>query len=182
MSPSTPVRATPSPSPTKSPPPAPVITSYPTTPNHSPPGFPAQPQYPKPSHDRNVAPPLVINSVINNQTDAYSINTRELSIEFYDADLLPTADDEWDALASADYKGKPVRMGNVVMFRTSSGHFYQPGHGRHKCSWSQCVQSRGGMVPNNCGCHPQWPLPPGFNRCHGAFCQCLRIAHNGYYE
>ena len=68
--------------------------------------------------------------------------------------------------------------GNLLYF-TSSGFSYCGGHGRNKCSKDDCLafaRDRG-YVPNNCGMHNQWALPPGFqfcsSFCRGGYCQCL---------
>ena len=75
---------------------------------------------------------------------------------------------------------------NMVVFNSYDGFLYRSGHGREKCSKAECVdQAHTGTIPNNCGFHPQWYLPPGFmicgSRCQGAFCPCYQTTQEEYY-
>ena len=57
---------------------------------------------------------------------------------------------------------------------------YKSGHGRYKCFRVLCdlMDDPWTQVPHNCGYHPGYSLPDGFQPCgedcRGAFCRCLK--------
>ena len=176
------------PSPRRSPPPA----SRPATPTRpsSPPGFPSRPQYPPPDPSQKIAPSFLINfNAISSFQDAQAFNLKVFTNNFGEADLELGPNSEIAALDDIHEEGDVENEENrVKVFTTIEGWVYRTGHGRKKCSWTQCVENvRCGTIPNNCAFHPQWYLPPGFQycgrECRGAFCPCLQSpgGPNGYY-
>ena len=161
-----------------------------STPRRSPPGFPATPQYC--SDDDNVpqisphhTSPYI--PVMQHTTDGYvaadprSANIASLSAAFANIDLEEDYRKEKTRMLAILDEGGDVEIddsGNMLYF-TSTGFSYIGGHGRDKCSKADCLASARdrGYVPNNCGMHKQWFLPPGFqfcsDQCRGGYCSCM---------
>lgn len=180
-------------SPCSSPPRSPTRSSSTTSPSksRSPPGFPTTPQY---CHDDNDDVPQESPHhtspyipVMQRSTDGYvagdprSANIASLSAAFANIDLEEDYRKERTRMLTILDKGGDVEIdnsGNMLYF-TSSGFSYTSGHGRDKCSQADCLASarHRGYVPNNCGMHKQWALPPGFqfcsDHCRGGYCSCM---------
>ena len=159
-----------------------------------PPGFPSSPQYSDQEEDdeydkdrvtpHHTSPfiPVVLHSSDGHRTnDLRSANIASLSAAFNNIDMETNYQKERDRLLAILDQGGDVQYedtGNLLYF-TSSGFSYSAGHGREKCSREDCLafaRDRG-YVPNNCGMHNQWALPPGFQfcskYCRGGYCPCL---------
>ena len=163
-----------------------------------PPGFPTTPQYSDQDKDddddddddddhgapHHTSPyiPVVLHSHDGHRTsDPRSANIASLSSAFNNIDLETDYRKERDRLIAILDQGGDVQYedtGNLLYF-TSAGFSYSGGHGREKCSQEDCLafaRDRG-YVPNNCGMHKQWALPPKFQFCstfcRGGYCQCL---------
>ena len=160
-----------------------------SSPRRHPPGFPPNPRFGALTAGRDHAKPFPTNyaAIIEEKIDPYGVNIYVLSENFNDADLEPTLKDEIEALKDIYEEGVTVNdEENMVTFISYDGSLYRSGHGRNKCSKTECVdQAHMGTIPNNCGFHPQWYLPPGFmtcgSRCQGAFCPCYQTSQEGYF-
>jgi hypothetical protein len=157
-----------------------------TTPS-SPPGFPTPMYCPK------VRPHLPMQP--DNQRSPLTVNIARLTAAFGSADLIDNLDDEQAALAHIDPFGTFDIGNSGGSFDFSKSHYpassssairgplYRSGHGRRWCSIA-CRNDD--APPHNCGFHPQWRLPPGFQccsqLCKGGLCECLRGHQDyGYY-
>lgn len=156
----------------------------------SPPGFPSTPQYcpddddvpeGSPHHTSPYIPVMVRSTDGYVTADPRSANIASLSAAFADIDLEDDYRKERTRMLAILDKGGDVEIdnsGNMLYF-TSSGFSYTGGHGRDKCSQVDCLASarHRGYVPNNCGMHKQWALPPGFQfcseQCRGGYCSCM---------
>ena len=178
----TPSRRRTSPAPSRS-------TSSPTSATRrpsSPPGFPPRPLF---STQQQVAPSMPINfaAITAEKMDPFETNIKILSSTFNDADLELGPNSEIAALDDIHEEGEvDIEENRVKVFTTIEGWVYRTGHGRDKCTKVDCVDNvRCGTISNNCGFHPQWFLPRGFQycgqMCRGAFCPCLQTSQNGYY-
>ena len=153
----------------------------------SPPGFPTPVYCPK------VRPHLPMQP--DNQRSPLTVNIARLTAAFGSADLIENLDDEQAELAHIDPFGNfdIGNSGGSFEFSKSrdpassnpafSGPLYRSGHGRQWCS-KRCGNDLD--PPHNCGFHPQWRLPPGFqccsHQCKGGLCECLRGHQDyGYY-
>jgi len=157
------------------------------TPPSPPPGFPTSVYSPR------VCPNLPMEP--DNQRSPLTVNISRLTAAFGSADLIDNLDDEQAELAHIDPLGNfdIGNSGGSFEFTKSrdpassvhavSGPFYRSGHGRRWCN-RRCGYDVD--PPNNCGFHPQWRLPPGFqccsHQCKGGLCECLRGHQDyGYY-
>ena len=113
--------------------------------------------------------------------DPRSANIASLSAAFANIDLEEDYRKERTRMLAILDDGGDVEIddsGNMLYF-TSTGFSYIGGHGRDKCSKADCLASARdrGYVPNNCGMHKQWFLPPGFqfcsDHCRGGYCSCM---------
>ena len=107
-----------------------------------------------------------------------SANVQQLGSVFNNADVAPDVVKERLALFDCDPDGEiEVDPDGNNTFYLTEGYVYQSGHGRNKCSWTQCLQSP--EVPNNCGYHQQFLFPVHYEpcgpQCQGGFCSCLRL-------
>ena len=196
VTPSTPVRAAPSPAPSvpaaqspRTPPPRAPHRS-PRSPPRSPPGFPARPQYAA-SPGVSIPQPRPTVPVFSVSDDGCELsprtaNVRALTTAFYNADLKPNIKMETLALKKADPDGDLVEDndGNKT-YNFTNRVVYQYGHGREKCTRTKCyslLQQALAKFPNNCGFNKQWLLPEKFypcgEYCSGGFCSCLRRYNN----
>ena len=183
-----PARAAPSPaaqSPRTPPPCAPRQSPSPRSPR-SPPGFPPRPQYAASPGDsipdpRSEIPVLRVSST-GRAMSPRTANVCALSTAFRDADLMTEFNKEMYLLGEADSDGDLVEEddGNVHCNFTN-GLVYQFGHGRDKCTRSNCSDKNKYDVkakPSNCGYNQQWWFPAAFSPCgddcRGAFCRCLQ--------
>ena len=195
VTPSTPVRAAPSPAPSvpaaqspRTPPPR-APRQSPRAPPRSPPGFPARPQF-SASPDVSIPQPRPSIPVFSVTSDGCELppmtaNCRALTAAFKDADLKPIKM-ETLALKKADPDGDLVDddNGNKI-YKLTNGFVYQYGHGREKCSRTKCyglLQQALNKFPNNCGFNRQWLLPDKFTPCgeycSGGFCPCINRYSN----
>jgi hypothetical protein len=157
-----------------------------TTPS-SPPGFPT------PVYGPKVRPHLPMQP--DNQRSPLTVNIARLTAAFGSADLIDNLDDEQAALAHIDPFGTFDIGNSGGSFDFSKSHdpasynsairgpLYRSGHGRRWCSIA-CRNDDD--APHNCGFHPQWRLPPGFQccsqLCKGGLCECLSGHQDyGYY-
>ena len=146
---------------------------------NSPPGFPT-PVYPPPHMNNLPVQPA-------NQRSPFSVNISRLTATFGEADLIDDLADEQAELAQADPTGtfEVGYSGGSFAFHMSGDppYLYKSGHGRLWCRRACEYQDD---LPHNCGFHPQWQLPPGFEHCghacKGGLCECLRgYKDYGYY-
>ena len=158
----------------------------------SPPGFQTTPQYctdDDDGDDHQDAPhhtsPYI--PVTARSTDGYvtadprSANIASLSAAFANIDLEAYYRKERTRMLTILDNGGDVETDNTgnMLYFTSTGFSYTIGHGREKCAQVDCLASarEKGYVPNNCGMHQQWTLPPGFqycsDHCRGGYCPCL---------
>ena len=115
-------------------------------------------------------------------TEPRLANIASLSAAFNNIDLKADYQKERDRLiVILDQQSGDVQYEDSCnwLYFTSSGFSYCGDHGHDKCSKDDCLafaRDRG-YVPNNCGMHNQWALPPGFrycsSYCRGGYCQCL---------
>ena len=164
---------------------SPTSTPRPT----SPPGFPTTPQYcsdddvpeGSPHHTSPYIPVMLRSNDGYVTADPRSANIASLSAAFADIDLEDDYRKERTRMLAILDKGGDVEIDNTgnMLYFTSSGFSYTGGHGRDKCSqadWLASARHRG-YVPNNCGMHKQWALPPGFQFCseicRGGYCSCM---------
>ena len=150
----------------------------------SPPGFPPKPQFhPHHPHAGIFKPKrpkisVSLTTIPYRNPSILDANLYALSQAFYDADLLPTPNQEVRALLEADPGGR-VEPGadNVTKFRTSGGLVYQFVHGRNRCVPDKCMLVTQDQMPHNCGYHRQWYRPYNFlicgPSCPGSFCSCM---------
>ena len=69
-----------------------------------------------------------------------SANLHALQKAFYDADVKPDPNSEVNAILAHDDKGDLGLYNNLQMrYILSNGLVYRTGHGRHKCSYNECV-------------------------------------------
>ena len=150
-----------------------------STMTNSPPGFPS-PVYPRPHMYNLPVQPA-------NQRSPFSVNISRLTDAFGEADLVDDLDDERAELAQVDPSGifDVGHSGGSFDFRKSGDRAYldKSGHGRLWCRRT-CTHQED--LPHNCGFHPQWQLPVGFEHCgqacRGGLCECLRgYQDHGYY-
>ena len=148
-----------------------------STMTNSPPGFPT-PVYP---------PPHMYNLPVQpaNQRSHFSVNISRLTEAFGGADLIDDLEDEQAVLAQADPSGTFDVGGSSFAFHKSGSpaYLYRSGHGR---LWCRRTCRHQDDLPHNCGFHPQWQLPHGFENCghlcKGGLCECLRGYDDyGYY-
>ena len=158
-----------------------------STPPSSPPGFPT------PVYGHQVRPHLPMQPA--NQRSPLTVNISRLTAAFGSADLIDDLDDEQAELAHIDPFGTfdIGNSGGSFDFSKSrdpasstpafSGPLYRSGHGRR---WCRRTCGNDADPPHNCGFHPQWLLPHGFqccsNQCKGGLCECIRGHQDyGYY-
>ena len=160
-----------------------------------PPGFPSTPQYGDEDQysdeekDDQLSPhhtspfiPVVLHSTDGHRTsDPRSANIASLNAAFNNIDLEPDYRKERDRLLALLDQGGDVQYEDTgdLLYFTSTGFSYSGGHGREKCSQEDCLAFARdkGYIPNNCGMHKQWALPPEFQycsiHCRGGYCKCL---------
>ena len=152
-----------------------------------PPGFPSTPQFSDqededdPHHTSPFVPVTLHSNDGYRTSDPRSANLASLSAAFDNIDLEKDYRKERTRLLAILDKGGDVQFdnGGNMLYYTSTGFSYSIGHGREKCTKMECLAFArdNGYVPNNCGMHRQWALPPGFkfcsNLCRGGFCPCM---------
>ena len=143
-----------------------------------PPGFPSSPQQYTNQGDADDDDPHHTSSYIPVKTRSYdgfatsdprSANISSLSAAFASIDLEKDYRQERNRLLAILDMGGDVQFDNSgnMLYYTSTGFSYSIGHGREKCCQVECLASArtNRYVPNNCGMHQQWALPPGFQYC-----------------
>ena len=188
-SPSTPRRAAPSPAPSvpaAAPPRTPPPRKYPSwmkTPPRSPPGFPS-PLYAASPGFANI--PVLDVSTNGLELSPLSANVRALASAFNNADQKKDENLQiWAIKNIADGEMDHDNNGNLNYY-LDNGYHYRVGHGRGQCYPAKCENLPPKDYPNNCGFHPQWRLPEGFqpcdDDCRGGFCPCLSLYAPGYED
>ena len=188
-SPSTPPRAAPSPAPSvpaAAPPRTPPPRKYPSwmkTPPRSPPGFPS-PLYAASPGIANI--PVLQVSTNGLDLSPLSANVRALASAFNNADQKKDENLQiWAIKNIADGEMDHDNNGNLNYY-LDNGYHYRVGHGRGQCYPAKCENLPPKDYPNNCGFHPQWRLPEGFqpcdDDCRGGFCPCLSLYAPGYED
>ena len=188
-SPSTPPRAAPSPAPSvpaAAPPRTPPPRKYPSwmkTPPRSPPGFPS-PLYAASPGFANIPVLQVSNNGL--ELSPLSANVRALASAFNNADQRKDENLQiWAIKNIADGEMDHDNDGNLNYY-LDNGYHYRVGHGRGQCCPAKCGDLPLKDCPNNCGFHPQWRLPEGFqpcdDDCRGGFCPCLSLYAPGYED
>ena len=160
----------------------------------SPPGFsyPIYPPSPPPTKNSDLPKtPIMVPANLPIQPDTkvmspYSANISRLMDGFGDADLIDGIGQIQAYLSELDPGGqiKPGNSGLSYAFYKSRdstfptathGPVYQSGHGR---TWCRISCQNLDFHPHNCGHHPQWRLPAGFQRCSSeckaGLCGCLK--------
>ena len=188
-SPSTSPRGAPSPAPSVPaavPPRTPPPRKYPSwmkTPPRSPPGFPS-PLYAASPGIANI--PVLQVSTNGLDLSPLSANVRALASAFNNADQKEDENLQiWAIKDVADGEMDHDNDGNLNYY-LDNGYHYRVGHGRGQCYPAKCGNLPLKDYPNNCGFHPQWRLPEGFqpcdDDCRGGFCPCLSLYAPGYED
>ena len=159
----------------------------------SPPGFPATPQHQASSFpastttDTKTEATIPVQRVLDGlPMSPFTANIRALAEAFNDADMTRDVDEQMKILEDVDSDGDVDFDENEgsYMYKLTNGLRYTVGHGRHGCTRKKCPKTNFNKkkIPSNCGYHPQWALPEGFqhcgDRCKAAFCPCLRQYHS----